>query len=79
MRYGLVNGLACDLFMTYIAITSNTNLIKCMNMMPKSLTQPETRLTYGKVVNYILDNRDRRLRSDKMHGKSTFYIDMVDL
>lgn len=79
VRYGIINGLVADLFMTYMAITSNSNLIKCMNMMPKHLTQPETRLTYGKVVNYILDNRDQRLERDQNKGNSSFYIDMVDL
>lgn len=79
VRYGIINGLVADVFMTYMAITSNSNLIKCMNMMPKRLTQPETRLTYGKVVSYILDNRDQRLERDQNIGNSSFYIDMVDV
>ena len=29
--------------------------------MPKNLTDPESNLTYGKVVHYILDCREERI------------------
>ena len=54
-----------------------------MKYMPKQLTQPNMKLTYGKVVQYILDESDSRVESLR-HNKykapeSNFYKTLLDV
>ena len=30
MKYGILNSMLCDILATWIAVASNTNLVKCM-------------------------------------------------
>ncbi len=51
--------------------------------MPKRLTTPDSKLTYGKVVNYVLDDRDARMESLRLQkfqqGTSRFYNNLLDV
>jgi hypothetical protein len=60
-QYGLAYGLVSDLLGMVMVNVSNSNLVRCLQFMPKTHTSPGSMLTYGKVVNYCLDQRDSRL------------------
>ena len=51
---------------------SNANLIKAMDCMPEHLVTPEKKLTYGKVVNYILDEREARMNNNNENRSRLF-------
>ena len=53
IKYGIISDIIGIIIVSY----SNVNFVKSMEFMPDKLTQPEERLTYGKVVKYILDER----------------------
>ena len=57
-RYGPIAGFVSDIIGVWIINFSNTNLIKCMQFMPREQTTPDSQLTYGKVVHFVLDKRD---------------------
>lgn len=58
---GLVNAVVAEVLIIWIISVSNANLVKCIRYMPRRLTRPERNLTYGQVVHYILDMRQRRV------------------
>jgi hypothetical protein len=47
-----------------------------MEFMPKSLTTPESNLTYGKIVSYVLDQRSSRLTG--IPSTSSFFQILLD-
>jgi hypothetical protein len=58
VKYGIIN----DVMGIAICVFSNLNLVKAMEFMPDEMLQPEKRLTYGKCVNYVLDERKSRIK-----------------
>jgi len=36
-----------------------------MNIMPREMVEPEANLTYGVVVKYILDDRNKRMGTNR--------------
>ena len=61
LRSGIVYGLITDISFVIIINLCNYYLIRCLVFMPKGLTTIESKLTFGKVVKYILDNREARI------------------
>ena len=61
-KAGIGNAIPIEIMGLFISITTNGYLVKCLMFMPPQLTTPEEQVTYGKVVTYILDSRDSRLR-----------------
>lgn len=82
LKYGVVNSAFCDFISVLMTAISNANLIKCMRLMPKHLVSPESKLTYGKVVSYLLDDRNERIavmaHSNAMPEKSSFFRNLID-
>jgi len=70
--YGFSNCIIGDIVDIFIVALSNQNLIRAMELMPKELTTPESKLTYGKVVGYVLDERDCRLTGAKAQEYGIF-------
>lgn len=58
---GLYDAIVAELVALFAVLVANSFLIKCLEYMPKQLTAPESNLTYGKVVYYILDCREERI------------------
>ena len=77
-KAGLIYAIPIELFGMFMAIQSNSFIVKCMNFMPKQLTRADTKLTYGMVVNYILDKRPDRLTGNESPNPR-FYQNMLDI
>jgi len=82
-RSGIIYGLITDLSFMVIVSLCNYYLVRCMVFMPKGLTTIESKLTFGKVVKYILDNREARIKQYKTkrftESQSNFYGIMLDI
>jgi hypothetical protein len=75
-KFGPNNALMVDILITLFTIFSNINLVKCMNIMPWHMVTPDSNLTYGIIVEYILDDRHKRMKSgSKSHWK--YVLDFV--
>jgi len=64
-RSSIIYGLITDFAFIIITNLCNYYLVRCMIFMPKGLTTVESKLTFGKVVKYILDNREARIKHYK--------------
>ena len=51
---GVIGGSLVLLIATIINTESNRNFLRCI---PKVMANPRQKLTYGQVVNYVLDER----------------------
>lgn len=60
---GLYNAIMSELAALFAVVVANSFLVRCLEYMPRQLTAPESNLTYGKVVHYILDCREERMAS----------------
>ena len=67
---GLVSSLIVEIIGTIFSVMSNTAIVTCLMFMPAQFTTAEEKLTYGKVVHYILDERDSRLKGGSAHVES---------
>ena len=74
-KFSVEYGLISDAITVAMICLSNSNLVKALEFMPEKLTQPEQRLTYGKVVKYVLDERDNRMGTPK---SSKFFKVLLD-
>jgi len=55
-KYGLFTCALSDVCNMILSMFSNTSLITCMEHMPPEMTHPESKITYGKVVQYFMDD-----------------------
>ena len=68
--YGVRNGMISDTIIFIITAISNYNLVESLSFLPPEMTQPSSNITYGKVVEYLLDEREERLRSNDPESKN---------
>ena len=61
LEAGLFNAISSELIALVAVLISNANLIRCLHYMPAQLTKPDSNLTYGAVVHFILDARQERI------------------
>ena len=59
--YGVRNGIISDSVIFVVTAISNYNLVESLSFLPPEMTQPSSNITYGKVVEYLLDDRDVRI------------------
>ena len=74
-QFGPNNAVVVDVIICIITIISNINLVNCMNIMPAHMVEPESNLTYGGVVKYIMDDRNVRLDNNK----KSFWSQTLDI
>lgn len=55
MQNGLTNCIVSEVLNVIFVLLSYKCLIDCMQYLPRRMVQPNSKLTYGKVVSYILD------------------------
>jgi hypothetical protein len=58
--YGLNNGISSDALLCAITVVSNYNLVESLRLLPRHMRRPNSGLTLGKSVGYILDERSQR-------------------
>ena len=58
---GLFNSMIGEIVAIVAVVLSNINMLRCLRYMPASLTGPDSNLTYGSVVHFIMDARYERI------------------
>ena len=76
--FGINNGLLSDFYILVLTLISNIHLIDCLKELPLHMCKPDSDLTIGKTVGYILDQRKQRL-SNKTEAKSNFWNNTLDV
>lgn len=52
---GMFNSIVGEITCMLIIVYSYVSMVECLQALPENLRKPQSNLTYGKVVNYILD------------------------
>lgn len=77
-QFGLSNCFAVEIISVGMGYYSFKCLIDCMMFLPVDYYRPNTKVTYGKVVSYILDQRTERINKirdlNSIHDSSTFKV-----
>lgn len=74
MQNGITNCIVGEILNVAFVLLSYRCLIDCMQFLPRRMAQPNSKLTYGKVVSYILDQRSARIGRNSNLDISRFTI-----
>lgn len=68
---GLVSSIIVEIIGTTFSVMSNLAMVSAIMFMPAQLTTAEEKLTYGKVVHYVLDDRENRIKGGFAYRESS--------